>query len=161
MNDLGSLHVKGFSEGIGQYGINRRPPESTCTTQDDVYDGFGDDSSSQQVHDWKILPMKDRMVVMTKIGQGASGVVYKAFDIGRMILVALKTVSILDREKRHQMVRELNTQYNLLRQQESDGKNCTNFSDYNNSCDSAVKLRANEPRECIVKFFDAFRCVFQ
>ncbi len=53
------------------------------------------------------LSMRDRLVFMQRLGSGASGVVYKALDIVHMKLVAVKVVSIYDRAKRRQIVREL------------------------------------------------------
>lgn len=39
---------------------------------------------------WKTLPMSERLVVLTVLGQGASSVVYKAFDLVTLRIVALK-----------------------------------------------------------------------
>jgi serine/threonine protein kinase len=81
--------------------------------------------------------MKDRLVVLSQVGRGASSVVYKAFDTRHMRLVALKTVPIFDRAKRHQMVRELDTLYKhtLLRHRDDE----------------------EQQRRFIVDFYDAYR----
>ena len=43
------------------------------------------------------LSMSDRLVLLSKIGQGASSVVYKALDLKTMKLVAVKMIEINDR----------------------------------------------------------------
>jgi hypothetical protein len=43
------------------------------------------------------LPMRDRLVVLCKLGQGASSAVYKALDLTDMRLVALKMIHVNDR----------------------------------------------------------------
>ena len=62
------------------------------------------------------LNICDRVVVLCKLGSGASSVVYKALDLRDMRLVALKMVSVYERSKRRQMVRELSTLFQFLRQ---------------------------------------------
>ncbi len=49
-----------------------------------------------------------------RMGQGAAGSVYKAFDLQALELVALKEIPIFDRDKRRQMVLELNSLYRNL-----------------------------------------------
>jgi len=123
----GTLHVKGFSEGIGQFGISRGPSSSWSTKESGPGSDHaqprhlsrGNSLASVPEDSYQActqLPMKDRLVVLSKLGQGASSIVYKAFDITRMKLVALKTVPIYDRDKRRQMARELNTLYNILQE---------------------------------------------
>lgn len=43
------------------------------------------------------LPMRDRLVVLCKLGHGASSAVYKALDLTDMRLVALKMIHVNDR----------------------------------------------------------------
>jgi hypothetical protein len=43
------------------------------------------------------LSMRDRLVILCKLGAGASGVVYKALDLRDMRLVALKMISVSER----------------------------------------------------------------
>lgn len=107
----GTLHVKGFSAGIGQHGISIPSAPSSPAESPSPCCLLPSAAAA-------LLPMRDRLVVLTKLGQGASGIVYKAFDISRLQLVALKTVRIFDKDKRHQMVRELNTLFSLLRRSE-------------------------------------------
>jgi len=47
------------------------------------------------------------VMFMEKLGSGASGVVQKAFWYGRSEFVAVKKISILEREKRHQLMNDI------------------------------------------------------
>jgi len=58
--------------------------------------------------------MRDRVVRLEKLGQGATGSVYKALDLQTLQLVALKVIPIFDRAKRRQMVHELIALYKSL-----------------------------------------------
>ena len=99
----GTIFVRGFIEGIGQNGIAGEP--------------------SSAGHKVK-LPMKERVAILSRLGQGASSIVYKALDISEMTIVALKAISVYDRDKRRQMVRELSALYAMIRQKQT-GHNLT------------------------------------
>jgi hypothetical protein len=43
------------------------------------------------------LPMRERLIVLCKLGQGASSIVYKALDLTDMKLVALKMIHVNDK----------------------------------------------------------------
>jgi serine/threonine protein kinase len=58
--------------------------------------------------------MKQRVCILRKLGQGACGVVYKALDITTMQLVAVKAISVFDRSKRQQMVKELRSLFGIM-----------------------------------------------
>jgi len=49
------------------------------------------------------LPMRERLPVLCRLGQGASSVVYKALDVTELRLVALKMVSVFDRSATYDM----------------------------------------------------------
>lgn len=51
--------------------------------------------------------MKDNLVKISVLGQGASGKVYKAVHIGRLKLVAVKVIPVFESDKRHQITKEL------------------------------------------------------
>lgn len=84
---------------------------SSCSTADDR-----DNTLSPRVKGK--LAMGDRMILLCRLGQGASSVVYKALDLQSMQLVAIKMISVHERSKRRQMVQELTTLYKLLRQKD-------------------------------------------
>ena len=69
---IGTIFVNGFCEGIGKNGIV---------------------NSTQHLR----LPMRERLAVLCRLGQGASSIVYKALDISEMRLVALKMVPVFER----------------------------------------------------------------
>ncbi|KAH8054103.1 MAP kinase kinase [Aureococcus anophagefferens] len=60
------------------------------------------------------VPMTDRIVLLEKLGQGASGRVHKAFDLQELRFVAMKSIPIVERSKRRQMVIELHALYESL-----------------------------------------------
>jgi serine/threonine protein kinase len=90
------------------------------------------------------LPMRDRLVVLCKLGHGASSAVYKALDLTDMRLVALKMIHVNDRDKREQFVRELRSLFSMLRE---------------NSRRSSIHMpkKNRRPEKYIVDFYDAFR----
>ncbi|CAM9812240.1 unnamed protein product, partial [Phaeothamnion confervicola] len=63
------------------------------------------------------IPMHERLVVLQKLGQGATGIVFKAFDLLELRLVAIKVIPVHDKGKRRQTVHELSALYDSLRQQ--------------------------------------------
>lgn len=89
------------------------------------------------------LPMSERLIILCKLGQGASSIVYKALDLKDMKLVAVKMIQVFDRDKRHQMISELGGLFHLLRK-------------------NSVRISANrgstfyKPDKYIVDFYDAF-----
>ena len=94
LTQSGTIFVDGFQGGgIGKGGIH----------------ATGGSSSG-------LLPLQDRLVVLCRLGAGASGVVYKALDLRDMRMVALKMIPMFDRGKRRQMVRELSALFEVLRQ---------------------------------------------
>lgn len=115
----GTFTVEGIQAGVGAEGIIR--PNNSI----------------------RKLPMRERLIVLCKLGSGASSAVYKALDLTDMRLVALKMIHITERDKREQMVRELKTLFQLLRE---------------NSRRSSIHLpkKFRRPEKYIVDFYDAF-----
>lgn len=72
---VGTVFADGFEEGIGQHGIGR------------------DSSHGMESK----VTMKERIVVVCRLGAGCGGVVYKALDLSPLRLVALKVVPVHDR----------------------------------------------------------------
>ena len=113
--------------------------------------------------------MKQRLCVLCKLGQGASGVVYKALDLSEMRLVAVKMISVFDRTKRRQMVRELSALFHMLRVRQSEFKDKVKgmFTSQSNilsaeennlqlSPEMSTELDELESQSNIVDFYDAF-----
>mmetsp|Transcript_9428 Transcript_9428/g.17642 ORF Transcript_9428/g.17642 Transcript_9428/m.17642 type:complete len:873 (-) Transcript_9428:1175-3793(-) len=96
MTQSGTIFVNGFCQGIGKRGIVNKDSESAK------------------------LPMRERLVMLCKLGQGCSSIVFKALDLTELRLVALKMVPMYEREKRRQMVRELSALFQVLRKKQID-----------------------------------------
>lgn len=58
-----------------------------------------------------VTPMQERVVILSKLGEGATGVVYRAFDLFDLRLVAVKVIPVNDQNKRRQLVQELLSLY--------------------------------------------------
>jgi len=132
----GTIFVDGFVDGIGKGGIRSA------------------NNASQ-------LPLHDRLVVICRLGAGASGIVYKALDLVDMRLVALKMIPMFERAKRRQMVRELSALFQMLRQKREEEE-----SRVDTTVPPAAIPETNETirptfckkrqNEFIVDFYDAF-----
>lgn len=88
------------------------------------------------------LTMRERLIILCKLGSGASSAVYKALDITDMRLVALKTIQVNEKDKRVQMVREVSALFQLLRE--------------NSRRESSQYRNFKKPERYIVDFYDAF-----
>jgi hypothetical protein len=55
--------------------------------------------------------LKDELLMLCTLGQGASGIVYKSLHLPTFRIVAIKTIPVFDANKRAQMVKELNALY--------------------------------------------------
>jgi len=86
------------------------------------------------------IAMGDRLVFLCKLGEGASGTVFKALDLCSLNLVAVKIISIADKRKRRQIVSELANLHKLLR---------------NSRVATSGDIELNG-EECIVELIDAF-----
>ena len=72
----GALFVDGMEMGVGAGGIIRPNQEQLPHAK---------------------LPMRERLIILCKLGSGASSAVYKALDLVEMRLVALKTIQVYER----------------------------------------------------------------
>lgn len=61
-----------------------------------------------------VTPMEERILLLNRLGEGATGVVYRAFDLFDLRLVAVKIIPISDQNKRNQLVHELSSLYDGL-----------------------------------------------
>ena len=107
----GTIFVDGFNEGIGIKGIQVN--NNNKNDNDNVNFAVNNDAALK-------MPLNDRLVVLCRLGAGASGVVYKAFDLVDLRLVALKMIPMFERVKRKQMVRELATLFQMLRKKKEE-----------------------------------------
>jgi serine/threonine protein kinase len=131
----GTIFIDGFQGGIGKGGIRS--------------------GSSNLLK----IPMRDRLIILCRLGSGASSIVYKALDISTMRLVALKTINLYERSKRRQMVRELNTLFQMLRDKQHEVRKTWSSPETDHFTSSMAvldKLPSKSPDDYIVDFFDAF-----
>lgn len=59
-------------------------------------------------------PMIERMVLLGRVGEGETGVVYRAFDLFDLALVAVKVIPVNDQKKRRQLVHEVSSLHDRL-----------------------------------------------
>lgn len=59
-------------------------------------------------------PMTDRVVLLGRVGEGETGVVYRAFDLLDLGLVAVKVIPVNNQKKRRQLVHEVSSLYDRL-----------------------------------------------
>lgn len=59
-------------------------------------------------------PMIERVVLLGRVGEGETGVVYRAFDLFDLSLVAVKVIPVNDQKKRRQLVHEVSSLYDRL-----------------------------------------------
>lgn len=94
--------------------------------------------------------VKHELVMMTALGQGAGGIVYKAIHIPTLRLVAVKTIPVYDPLKRSQMLKEIKALY----------ENMAPISGYKRQDESfETPLKgpiSHAPCPFIVTFHDAF-----
>ena len=81
--------------------------------------------------------LRDEMIRVSVLGQGASGKVYKAIHVPTMQLLAAKVIPAFDAEKRRQMTMELKLLWKLLRTRDAGSFN-------------------QSPCPYVVAFYDAF-----
>jgi hypothetical protein len=137
----GMIFVDGFTGGIGPMGITTTS-STNASGQPVESSGSATPATGSRVNlvDQTRLSMRERLVVLCKLGTGASSIVYKALDLKDMKLVAVKMIQVFDRDKRYQMVRELGGLFSLLR------KNSVRMS----------ATSGEAPDKYLVDFYDAF-----
>jgi len=150
----GTMLVDGLGAAIGKTGMHSKGKATRSAHLTPGSGGSGSVSggggSGSNLH--LQLPMKERLVVLCRLGNGASGIVYKALDLISLRFVALKIVPVFERAKRKQMTRELTTLFHMLRH--------VNSSAVNDPLSlTAYRDQSKYPYEFIVSFFDAFSVI--
>jgi len=85
--------------------------------------------------------LRDRLVFLQKLGQGASGVVYKCVDLLTLDVVAVKIINIFDKAKRRQLVHELVALHSTINSTSARSGNIVTFVDaFGNASDATVGL---------------------
>uniref|UniRef100_A0A7S1UCH8 mitogen-activated protein kinase kinase n=1 Tax=Phaeomonas parva TaxID=124430 RepID=A0A7S1UCH8_9STRA len=82
---------------------------------------FGEDSAPITPHGSglpPLLPLTDRLVVLSKLGEGASAHVFKCYDLEFQEIVAVKVIPIFNVSKRGQFMHELEALRSSLEDQE-------------------------------------------
>lgn len=146
----GTMLVAGFSPGIGDRGLK--------THENDIDYGHK-------------IPMHERLVIISKLGSGSTSIVYKALDLQEMRLVALKKISVSDKAKRRQMIKEISTLMTMFSRKSHHGRDtsirmgrCLNrdfptiyeTTTGGSSDDLEEKIFEENFSEHIVEFHDAF-----
>jgi len=164
--------VNGGGGGLSTIGVNKMNQISSNSNSDNSESKNDTISIDEQkngnkrisvVHER--LPLQERSVRLERLGQGAAGIVYKAFDLEGLELVALKEIPIYEKGKRHQMVHELNSLYkNLTNANEQAAIASKSFDQdpQNKDQDQKNTTTMNEMKEDtigsshVVAFIDAF-----
>ncbi|CAM9282794.1 unnamed protein product, partial [Phaeothamnion confervicola] len=126
----GGINLNGFGLEIRETGLGRRPRWGGLHGRVGGFSaafggggyggggygggGFSEHASHVVAGGGHGVPMRERLAVLCKLGQGATGVVYKAFDLAELRVVALKVVPVFDRVKRRQMLHELRALHDTL-----------------------------------------------
>jgi len=127
----GAINLDGIDEKIRESGIHAATgllANNVSTVQDAFIIDRGLHGARGAHHN---NPLTDRMVLLEKVGEGASSRVHKAFDLHDLRFVAMKSIPVLDQARRRQIVHELGALYQGLRQR-SDA-NCSLCLEGNNN----------------------------
>jgi hypothetical protein len=125
--------VEGAITGLGSYQFTK-----SGTILLDGFNGTIRDSGLGGRVEQVMIPMQQRLVLLDELGRGASGIVYKAFDLVDLRLVAIKSMPVNDKGKRRQMVQELTALYESLHGESAEG------------------IGSAKGRAALVDFYDAF-----
>lgn len=132
----GAILLSGFQSPIPQSGLMAATfREESLTTAassaspsragggDPLHAIFADDADAGPVGNNRnaecgvVTPMNERVVLLRRVGEGATGVVYRAFDLLDLRLVAVKVIPVNNQQKRRQLVHEISSLYDRLRTQ--------------------------------------------
>ncbi len=153
----GMIFVDGFTGGIGPMGITTTSSKNASGQHVDS-SGTATPANGSRLNlvDQTRLSMRERLVVLCKLGTGASSIVYKALDLNDMQVVALKMIPVYDRAKRRQMVRELSALFMILRQRQTELNTSTEVSISDAGVATGAVIPFVDGFDNLVRFFDAF-----
>lgn len=121
----GALLLSGFQPSITPSGLAGEALQAEILAQASPSDASGDtptaglvlsdrDGCYHGVVNGVVTPMSEQVVLLEKLGEGATGVVYRAFDLFNLRLVAVKVIPVRDYNKRRQVVQELSSLHDSL-----------------------------------------------
>ena len=124
----GAILLRGFQSPIPQSGLmaaalreeSLATEYSSPTGGDPLTDALANADGSvgnQNAECGVVTPMNERVVLLRRVGEGATGVVYRAFDLLDLRLVAVKVIPVNNQQKRRQLVHEISSLYDRLRTQ--------------------------------------------
>ena len=126
----GAILLRGFQSPIPQSGLMAAALQEESLTATFSPPGGGRDSLHAVSADdadrsvgnataecGVVTPMNERVVLLRRVGEGATGVVYRAFDLLDLRLVAVKVIPVNNQQKRRQLVHEISSLYDRLRTQ--------------------------------------------
>lgn len=126
----GAILLRGFQSPIPQSGLMAAalreesltaecsPPSGGGDPLHDVFAENADGSVGTGTAECGVVtPMNERVVLLRRVGEGATGVVYRAFDLLDLRLVAVKVIPVNNQQKRRQLVHEISSLYDRLRTQ--------------------------------------------
>lgn len=121
----GAILLSGFEAPIPQSGLaaaaaaeeqeEARAQAAALTNDESQLSAYNESPAGCSVSGDVVTPMQDRVVLLDKLGEGATGVVYRAFDLLDLRLVAVKVIPVYDQSKRRQLVHELSSFYDGLK----------------------------------------------
>ncbi|CAM9464144.1 unnamed protein product [Ectocarpus sp. 4 AP-2014] len=95
-----------------------------------------------------LTPMIERVVLLGRVGEGETGVVYRAFDLLDLGLVAVKMIPVNDQKKRRQLVHEVSSLYDRLGMRGQRRRRATEYGFREADFSSAVATTRAKARHC-------------
>eukprot|EP00636_Phaeomonas_parva_P005803 CAMPEP_0118857084 /NCGR_PEP_ID=MMETSP1163-20130328/4330_1 /TAXON_ID=124430 /ORGANISM="Phaeomonas parva, Strain CCMP2877" /LENGTH=880 /DNA_ID=CAMNT_0006790337 /DNA_START=279 /DNA_END=2921 /DNA_ORIENTATION=+ len=103
-----------------------------------------------------LMPLTDRLVVLTKLGEGASADVYKCYDLEFQEIVAVKVVPLFNVAKRGQFLRELEALRSSIADQELLRESPSHYAHILEDTEGAEPPPVEAGAPFLLRFKDAF-----